>query len=271
MPIYYGSEVTGFAQDDTGVDVELSDGRSLRAEYLVGCDGGRSLIRKAAGIEFPGWGPTTSRLIAEVEGEELAWGLRRDALGIHSLSRMGDGVGETLRHSFENAQRRSGWAATCWVSREIDQTQVAVVGGRARTWGSFRGSKPPRAGWLCVTTDAFQRIMAEAPSIDDRLDRLSRLKPDDREAIRALSAEIRRIRGPQEDRHPRRSGGGDYPPARPARRASRLRRPIQCDGGGLADGLLRGPAGHVPERRGGRRRSSSTSAGAGPRSSPSGP
>ena len=53
--IYYGSEVTGFAQDDTGVDVELSDGRSLRARYLVGCDGGRSVIRKAAGIEFPGW------------------------------------------------------------------------------------------------------------------------------------------------------------------------------------------------------------------------
>ena len=46
---------------------------------------------------------------------------------------------------------------------------------------------------FCVTTDAFQRIMADAPSIDDRLDRLSRLKPDDRDAIRALSAEIRHI------------------------------------------------------------------------------
>ena len=67
VPIYRGREVTGFAQDDTGVDVELSDGQSLRAEYLVGCDGGRSLIRKAAGIEFPGWDPTTSYLIAEVE------------------------------------------------------------------------------------------------------------------------------------------------------------------------------------------------------------
>ena len=60
VTIYRGREVTGFAQDDTGVDVELSDGQSLRAEYLVGCDGGRSLIRKAAGIEFPGWDPTTS-------------------------------------------------------------------------------------------------------------------------------------------------------------------------------------------------------------------
>jgi len=67
VPIYRGREVTGFAQDDTGVDVELSDGPSLRADYLVGCDGGRSLIRKAAGIEFPGWDPTTSNLIAEVQ------------------------------------------------------------------------------------------------------------------------------------------------------------------------------------------------------------
>src|SRR3984885_6010438 len=54
VQIYYRSEVTGFAQDDTGVDVERSDGQPLRAQYLVGCDGGRSIIRKAAAIEFPG-------------------------------------------------------------------------------------------------------------------------------------------------------------------------------------------------------------------------
>jgi 2-polyprenyl-6-methoxyphenol hydroxylase-like FAD-dependent oxidoreductase len=89
VPIYRGREVTGFAQDDTGVDVELSDGRSLRAEYLVGCDGGRSLVRRAAGIEFPGWDPTTSSLIAEVEmAEEPELGIRRDAIGIHSLGRL---------------------------------------------------------------------------------------------------------------------------------------------------------------------------------------
>src|SRR5439155_10260134 len=67
VPIYRGREVTGFEQDDTGVDVAVSDGLSLRAQYLVGCDGGRSLIRKAAGIEFPGWDPTASSLIAQVE------------------------------------------------------------------------------------------------------------------------------------------------------------------------------------------------------------
>jgi 2-polyprenyl-6-methoxyphenol hydroxylase-like FAD-dependent oxidoreductase len=89
VPIHRGREVTGFAQDDTGADVEVSDGQSLRAEYLVGCDGGRSLIRKAAGIEFPGWDPTTSCLIAEVEmAEEPEWGIRRDDKGIHSLGKL---------------------------------------------------------------------------------------------------------------------------------------------------------------------------------------
>src|SRR6266498_5610517 len=89
VPAYRGREVTGFAQYDTGVDVELSDGQSLRAEYLVGCDGGRSLIRKAAGIEFPGWDPTTSSLIAEVEiDQEPELGIRHDALGIHSFGRL---------------------------------------------------------------------------------------------------------------------------------------------------------------------------------------
>jgi 2-polyprenyl-6-methoxyphenol hydroxylase-like FAD-dependent oxidoreductase len=89
VTIYRGREVTGFAQDDTGVDVELSDGESLRAEYLVGCDGGRSLIRKAAGIAFPGWDPTTSSLIAEVEmAKEPELGIHRNAFGIHSFGRV---------------------------------------------------------------------------------------------------------------------------------------------------------------------------------------
>ncbi|KRR25852.1 hypothetical protein CQ14_28765 [Bradyrhizobium lablabi] len=92
VPVYRGREVTGFAQDEVGVDVALSDGKSLRAKYLVGCDGGRSLIRKSAGIDFPGWDPTTSHLIAEVEvAAEPEWGMRHDISGIHGLSRMEDG------------------------------------------------------------------------------------------------------------------------------------------------------------------------------------
>jgi 3-(3-hydroxy-phenyl)propionate hydroxylase len=92
VPIYRGREVTGFAQDETGVDVEVSDGTSLWTEYLVGCDGGRSAIRKAAGIEFAGWDPTISWLIAEVHmTEEPAWGLREDATGTHAIAKLEDG------------------------------------------------------------------------------------------------------------------------------------------------------------------------------------
>jgi 3-(3-hydroxy-phenyl)propionate hydroxylase len=147
VPIYRGREVTGFAQDDTGVDVGLADGPSLRAEYLVGCDGGRSVIRKAAGIEFPGWDPTTSHLIAEVDmAEEPEWGLRRDALGIHSLSRLEDGgpvrvmvteqhlgrTGEpTLRDLSEKLIAAYGTDygihSPTWISRFTDVTRQAAA------------------------------------------------------------------------------------------------------------------------------------------------
>jgi 2-polyprenyl-6-methoxyphenol hydroxylase-like FAD-dependent oxidoreductase len=89
VTIHRGCEVTGFAQHDSGVDVALADGQSLRADYLVGCDGGRSLIRKAAGIDFPGWDPTTSSLIAEVEmAEQPELGIHRNAFGIHSFGKV---------------------------------------------------------------------------------------------------------------------------------------------------------------------------------------
>lgn len=86
--IHRGREVVGLTQDDLGVDIALSNGESLRAEYLVGCDGGRSVVRKAAGIDFPGWDPTTSALIAEVEvAQQPEWGVHRNAFGIHSFGR----------------------------------------------------------------------------------------------------------------------------------------------------------------------------------------
>jgi 3-(3-hydroxy-phenyl)propionate hydroxylase len=145
VPIYRGREVTGFAQDDTGVDVEVSDGQSLRAEYLVGCDGGRSLIRKAAGIEFPGWDPTMSCLIAEVEmAEEPEWGIRRDDKGIHSLSRLEDGpvrvlvteqhVGQTSEPTLRDLSEALiavfgtdyGIHSPTWISRFTDMTRQAA-------------------------------------------------------------------------------------------------------------------------------------------------
>ena len=89
VTFYRGRDVTGFTQDDTGVDVHVSDGEPLRAQYLVGCDGGRSLVRKTAGIEFPGWDPTTSSLLAEVEmAEEPETGIRRTPTGMHAIGKV---------------------------------------------------------------------------------------------------------------------------------------------------------------------------------------
>jgi 2-polyprenyl-6-methoxyphenol hydroxylase-like FAD-dependent oxidoreductase len=158
VTIYRGREVTGFAQDDAGVDVELSDGQSLRAQYLVGCDGGRSLVRKAAGIEFPGWDPTTSSLIAEVEmAEEPELGIRQDALGTHALGRVeyeirdgevvyGDGgpvrvmvteehVGSTIEPTLQDLSEGLiavygtdyGIHSPTWISRFTDMTRQAAA------------------------------------------------------------------------------------------------------------------------------------------------
>ena len=124
VTIYREREVTGFAQDATGVDVALSDGQSLRAQYLVGCDGGRSLIRKAAGIEFPGWDPTTSWLIAEVDwSEEPEWGFRNDAVGTHAIGKLEDG----RRARVVLIEQHVG-AANEPTLRDVSEALVAVYG-----------------------------------------------------------------------------------------------------------------------------------------------
>jgi len=133
-------EVTGFAQDDTGDDVQPSNGDSLRAEYLVGCDGGRSVIRKAAGIEFPGWDPTVSSLLAEAEmSEEPEWGIRRDANGQHGLGPLDDGkrVGlvVTQRYAGQNGEP---------TLQDLSEALVAV-------WGTDFGVHSPT--WISRFTD----------------------------------------------------------------------------------------------------------------------
>jgi len=106
VKIYRGREITGFAQDDDGVDAELSDGGALRAKYLVGCDGGRSLIRKKAGIDFPGWDPSTSYLIAEVEtSEQPEFGLRRGEKGINAIAKLEDGRARVVLNEKELGHR----------------------------------------------------------------------------------------------------------------------------------------------------------------------
>ncbi len=93
VPIQYGLDVTGFTQDERGVDVQLSNDQRLRAQYLVGCDGGRSLVRKTAGIDFPGWDATTSWLIAETEmAQEPKWGFHEDARGKHAIGKAEGGL-----------------------------------------------------------------------------------------------------------------------------------------------------------------------------------
>jgi 3-(3-hydroxy-phenyl)propionate hydroxylase len=124
VQIYYGCEVTGFAQHDTGVDVRLADGEPMRGQYLVGCDGGRSLIRRAAGIEFPGWDPTRSNLIAEVElTEEPPPGARHDAVGVHGLHRMEDG--STFRVVTTEQQLGTGSEPTLG---DLSEALIAVFG-----------------------------------------------------------------------------------------------------------------------------------------------
>jgi 2-polyprenyl-6-methoxyphenol hydroxylase-like FAD-dependent oxidoreductase len=124
VQIYYGREVMGFAQDDAGVGVELSGDGSLRAQYLVGCDGGRSVIRRTAGIEFPGWDPTRSNLIAEVEvTEETPQGIRHDETGVHGLHRMEDG--RTVRVIVTEPQLGPSSEPTM---RDLSETLIAVYG-----------------------------------------------------------------------------------------------------------------------------------------------
>jgi 3-(3-hydroxy-phenyl)propionate hydroxylase len=146
VPNYRGRDVTAFTQDETGVDVELSDGQRLRSEYLVGRDGGRSLIRKAAGIEFSGWDTTVSWLIAEVEwSEEPAWGFRSDAVGTHAIGKLEDGrarvvlteqrVGSASEPTLRDVSDALiavygtdyGIRSPTWISRFTDMTRQAVV------------------------------------------------------------------------------------------------------------------------------------------------
>jgi 3-(3-hydroxy-phenyl)propionate hydroxylase len=92
VPMYRGRDVTGFTQQDTHIDVEVSDGQSIRAQYLVGCDGGRSIVRKTASIDFPGWDASMSWLIAEADmTHEPPWGFRHNAAGTHVIGKLEDG------------------------------------------------------------------------------------------------------------------------------------------------------------------------------------
>jgi len=127
VTIFRGCEVMGFEQDEEGVDIELSDGRRVRSEYLAGCDGGRSLIRKNASIDFPGWDASGSYLIAEVEtNEEPAWGLRRSEKGINGIARIEDGRARLVVSEQHIVQRDAP---------TLEDVRAAVIGVYGKDFG----------------------------------------------------------------------------------------------------------------------------------------
>ncbi|EHR04701.1 FAD-dependent monooxygenase [Bradyrhizobium sp. WSM471] len=146
VPLYRNRGVTGFTQDETGIDVTLSGRETLRANYLVGCDGGRSLVRKAAGIEFAGSEPTLSNLMAEVDmRDEPEWGLRHDALGFHGLSKTESG--RVLVVVTEATLDRTGAPGP----RDLSEALVAV-------YGTDFGLHNP--SWISRFTDAARQAVS---------------------------------------------------------------------------------------------------------------
>ena len=158
VPIRYGCAATGFVQDDDGVDVALSDGRSLRARYLVGCDGGRSLIRKAAGIDFPGWDATTSSLIAELEmTEQPVLGIRRDARGTHAIGRVEYEIRDGEIVYADRGPVRVGITES-HVGSTSEPTLRDVSEGLIAVYGTDFGVHSPT--WISRFTDASRQAAA---------------------------------------------------------------------------------------------------------------
>ena len=161
-------EVVGLAQDGAGVDVALSDDTSLRAQFLVGCDGGRSVVRKAAGIEFPGLDPSMSWMIAEVDmEEEPEFGFRRDSVGTHAIGRRepaepirlvlterevdhaGEPTIEELREALVGVYGTDyGLRGANWISRFTDMSRQAASyrQGRVLVAGDAAHVHPPLGG-----------------------------------------------------------------------------------------------------------------------------
>jgi 2-polyprenyl-6-methoxyphenol hydroxylase-like FAD-dependent oxidoreductase len=157
VPILYSTEVTGFVQDDAGVDVALADGRRFRAQYLVGCDGGRSLVRKAAGIDFPGWDPTTSSLLAEVEmTEEPELGVRRAPSGTHALGKV-----EYEVRDGEVVYQKGGKVGVMLTEAQVgarEPTLRDLSEGLIAVYGTDYGIHSPT--WITRFTDATRQAAA---------------------------------------------------------------------------------------------------------------
>lgn len=168
VPIYRGCELSDFSQSDDGVEARLADGTRLRSAYLVGCDGARSTVRKLADIEFAGWEPTKSWLIAEARWrEEPRWGLAHDSHGTYALGKL-DEPDKVRIVLVERALIRGGEPTLdevkallvevygtdfgihdpTWISRFTDRCRQAVVyrKGRVLLAGDAAHIHPPMGG-----------------------------------------------------------------------------------------------------------------------------
>jgi 2-polyprenyl-6-methoxyphenol hydroxylase-like FAD-dependent oxidoreductase len=234
VPIYREREVTGVTHNGTGVDVHLSDDQQLRAGYLVGCDGGRSAVRKSVGIEFPGWDATMSYLLAEVEmaftsGGEPEWGIRHDGLGVHALSeptdggpvrvmlteqRIGSGSDPTLDDLRQSlvAVYGSDYAihSPTWISRSTDMARQAATYrvGRVMLAGDAAHVHHPIGGQGLNTgvQDAVNlgwklALVANGSAPDCLLDSYHRERhPVAARVLRNTMAQMQLLRHPDDDR-----------------------------------------------------------------------
>jgi len=144
--IRYGSELTGFEQDDDGVELRLAGGETLRARYLVGCDGGRSLVRKVAGIEFPGIAATRSNLIAEVDLTEAPpAGVHHDEVGVHGIGPL---PGGRFRAIVTERRIESG------AEPSLAELRAALIAAFGRDFGVHSPT------WISRFTDATRQAAA---------------------------------------------------------------------------------------------------------------
>ena len=157
VAILRGAELTAFTQAETGIDITLADGTMLRTGYLVGCDGGRSTVRKLAGIGFPGSDPTISNLLGEVEfTEQPPFGMRQSPR-LHGINRTPEGQIQVIVTEREVSLDREPSLAD--LSAELTDLYGSDFGVHSPAWlfrfnDASRQAERYRAGRVLLAGDA---------------------------------------------------------------------------------------------------------------------